>query len=285
MRIPIGLSMAVIGLFLTLSTKTAPAQQTDSQIDSPTAQAAGVANPSTPGANDPQVPRLVQAPVVPAIAESLSALVEEVKASRREQKIIEERWWPPSASWAVVYAIILYVGVAAFQIKALVRQSKLSTQLLAALRRHLALADRARIPIEPIIQSMQLHGLGKPDCFVTYEIVNTGASAARVLEHQSVVSWHNGPAPAKPLNEYSRQPANGDIAPSQHRAATAKPTQPMSAEDAAKLMHENLKLYVRGFVKYGNDDAEYRTDFNCRYEPTSPGRFVMAGESADNFAT
>lgn len=281
MRIQICSAMAVLGLSLALGMGAAPAQQTNE----PEVRDAGAANSTTPAVNDPQVPRLVQAPLVPAIAESLSALVDEAKASRRERRIIEQRWWPPSASWAMVYAIVLFLGVAAFQIKALVRQAKLSTQVLAALRRHLALAARARIPVEPIIQSMQLHGLGKPDVFVTYEIVNTGASPARVLEHQSVVSWQDGPAPAESAHEYSRQPANGDIAPSEHRPATAKPTQPMSAEEADKLKRENMKLYVRGFVKYGNDDAEYRTDFNCRYEPRSPERFVRAGESADNFAT
>jgi hypothetical protein len=277
--------MAVLGLSLALSTKPAPAQETNSQIESPTAQEVNAAAPSTPAEIDPDVPRLVQAPLVPAIAESLSALVEEVKAIRRERRIAEERWWPPNASWAMVYAIVLYVGVAALQIKALVRQAKLSTQLLAALRRHLHLGARAKIPVEPIIQSMRLHGLGTPEVFVTYEIVNTGASHARVLEHQSAVAWRDGTAPAKLPVEYARQPANDDLAPSQHRAATLKPAQPMSEEEAGKVVHDNLKIYVSGFVRYGNDDVEYRTDFACRYDPTPPGRFVMVGEPGDNFAT
>jgi hypothetical protein len=285
MRIRIRLSMAVLGLSLALSMKTASAQQTSSPIDALTAQEVSAAAPSTPAAIDPDVPRLVQGPVVPAIAESLSALVEEVKAMRREGRIIEERWWPPSASRAIAYAVVLYVGVAAFQIKALVRQAGLSTQLLAALRRHLALTARAKIPVEPILQSMRLHGLGTQDFFVTYEIVNTGASQARVLEHQSAVSWRDGTAPAKLPAESSRQLANFELAPSQRRPATVKPAQPLSTEGADKIMHGNLKIYVNGFVKYGSDDAEYRTDFACRYDPTPPGRFVMVGEPADNFAT
>jgi hypothetical protein len=286
MRIRVWLSTAVLGVSLAWSTKPAPAQQTNPPIHSPTAQETGAVSPTTmPAANDPRVPRIVQSPLVPAIAESLSALVEEVKASRRERRIIEERWWPPSASWAIVYAIVLYVGVAAFQIKASIRQAKLSTQLLAALRRHLNLAARAKIPVEPIIQSMRLHGLGTPEVFVTYEIVNTGGSHARVLEHQSAVAWHDRMAPAKLPAEYARQPANYDLAPSQHRPATLKPARPMSEEEAGKVIHDNLKIYVSGFVRYGNDDTEYRTDFACRYDPTQPGTFMMAGEPGDNFTT
>lgn len=286
MRIPGWLSTAVLGLSLALSAKPVTAQQTNPQSDSPAAQEAGAASPSTtPAENDPQAPRIVQAPLVPAVAESLSALVEEVKALRRERRIAEERWWPPNASWAIVYAIVLYVGVAALQIKALVRQARLSTQLLAALRRYLNLAARAKIPVEPIIQSMRLHGLGTPEVLVTYEIVNTGASQARVLEHQSAAAWRDGTAPAKLPAEYSRQPVDYDLAPSQHRPATAKPAQPMSEQEAGTVMDDNLKIYVSGFVKYGSDGAEYRTDFACRYDPALPGRFVMVGEPADNFAT
>jgi len=69
--------LAVVALSLSLSAKSEPVERPNPSIDPP---------------------KIVQAPLEPAIAESLSALVEEMKASRRERRIIEERWWPPSAS-------------------------------------------------------------------------------------------------------------------------------------------------------------------------------------------
>lgn len=145
-------------------------------------------------------PKIVQAPLEPAIAESLSALVEEMKASRREQRIIEKRWWPPSASWAIVYVTVLFMTVAAFQIRALVRQARIAAQTLAAIRKHLAVSDRAKIPYEPIIQSMKLHKFGQPDFCVTYQIMNTGRTEAHVFEQQSLVWWDDGSRRPRTVN-------------------------------------------------------------------------------------
>jgi hypothetical protein len=107
-----------------------------------------------------------------------------MKASRREQRIIEKRWCRTSASWAIVYVTVLFMTVAAFQIRALVRQARIAAQTLAAIRKHLAVSDRAKIPYEPIIQSMKLHKFGQPDFCVTYQIMNTGRTEAHVFEQQ-----------------------------------------------------------------------------------------------------
>jgi hypothetical protein len=40
-------------------------------------------------------------------------------------------------------------------------------------RKHLAASDRARIPYEPIIQSMRLHKFGEPNFFVSYQLTNS----------------------------------------------------------------------------------------------------------------
>ena len=256
--------LAVVALSSCLSAKSEPAERPNPSIDPP---------------------KIVQAPLEPAIVESLSALVEEMKASRREQRIIEERWWPPSARWAIVYATVLFMTVAAFQIRALVRQARIAAQTLGAIRKHLAVSDRAKIPYEPIIQSMKLHKFGHPDFCVTYQIMNTGRTEAHVFEQQSLVWWDDGSTLAT-HRESGFQPVNYNIAPGQQSATTTKPFHCVSDEERSKVGGDRLQIYVSGCIRYRDASTEYRTQFACRCESTTaPGKFVMVSEPGYNLVT
>src|SRR5262245_17658256 len=54
-----------------------------------------------------QPPQVVEMSPESAIVKALNAFVDEEQTRRRKEKANEERWWPPTASWAIVYVTVV----------------------------------------------------------------------------------------------------------------------------------------------------------------------------------
>ena len=94
-----------------------------------------------------QPPQVVKTPAESMIVKALRALGDEEKARDEERKADDKRWWPPSATWAIVYVTIVYVIVAIFQWAAINEQA-ITTRELAYLE--MPWINVKPIPVDPL---------------------------------------------------------------------------------------------------------------------------------------
>jgi hypothetical protein len=113
------------------------------------------------------------------IGEALRAIEKDREAERREDKARETWWWPPSASWAIVYVTVIYVFVAGFQWAAIWRQANIAEQTLIAGREpYLAATD---LRIIKTLENNNVTTLG-----ISYRLTNYGPGPA-VVGHAAVI--------------------------------------------------------------------------------------------------
>jgi hypothetical protein len=129
---------------------TAPSKPPTIQSHEPTPEAHSDVNKGNP-------PQVIESPFESEIAESLRAMEGIQKTARDEDKSNEQRWWPPSASWAVVYVTVAYVFVAIFQWRSIKRQADLADRS-AKISQEMLDKDRPVI----IITEYELTGFGPP---------------------------------------------------------------------------------------------------------------------------
>jgi len=94
-------------------------------------------------------PRTLESPFETEIAEALRAIERQQEITRAEDQAREERWWPPSPSWAIVYVTVAYVIVAAFQWWSIKRQADIAERTLTEIERPWMMIIPASFKIYP----------------------------------------------------------------------------------------------------------------------------------------
>jgi hypothetical protein len=162
------LILIVWGLLLSTARNT-PAESPSPPL-SPEAKSASPTQPKPDTYHQPDEghpPQVSYSPFEAAFLKTLSALTDEQKAKDREEQAAEQRWWPPTAPWAVVYVTVAYVIVAAFQLSAIRRQAKIANDTLLEARKA---ADAATMNARAAIEGQRAHIFGGPQPIVDFGI-------------------------------------------------------------------------------------------------------------------
>lgn len=130
-------------------------------------------------------------PQVPdSFIEALRAITDEREDARKEDQANEKRWWPPSASWAIVYITIGYAFIAFFQLKSIDRQADISER---ALTRDKVPYVFVKEPHQP--NSTSLFQDRRVDIRYTLKNYGNGPAFLRAIIGQTSISEGLGPIP------------------------------------------------------------------------------------------
>jgi hypothetical protein len=211
----------------------------------------------------PHPPQMVATPTESAILKALSGLIDEEKAKYEEQKADDKRWWPPSATWAVVYVTIAYVIVAICQWAAIRRQANIAERSITELERPWLIVQPGHLDW-PFKQG----GVSANPPFVVtirWSAINTGRSPA-FLTNLSV-SFVCAPIPVeseRPEYELFNDFAEMPIPPNGAHSGEQKVQITDSVFEDIKNYKSCLKFY--GFLEYHDPSRKnlHKTRF-CAY--------------------
>ena len=238
-------------------------------------------------------------PIPDIVKQSPTAPTEKTPAAK-EPHTEQERWWPPSSGWAIVYITAVYVLVSIGQLCSIRRQAEIAADGVPAYRiaaaaaqksadiadKSLKLLERARLvvmfdyPFQPVPNTLTE---------VAYSVINAGNTLAKLkkVEIRSTV-WESLPDDLKiepmPTDDF---PDIAIIYPSTPLELRGNISVPLSEETIRRIYNREIILALRGFVVYDDIfDIRHITRFCQIYDPSrnnGRGGFIFPREAKPGY--
>lgn len=191
----------------------------------------------------------------------------------------EKRWWPPSSSWALVYATLAYLVVAFCQWRAIHRQATIANKTLA-------LSNRPKLKVRAFVVKSDIGNTspGKIDweMEIAFEVANYGGTDAHVTESNCTIVFspfdQSSELPMTPpyeaTNELSEFATPGTVLRAGQyypfvRTSAVPPPDRERFKDQLKdrAVAAHFIVHVLGYIGYrGAIGNHYRTAFCRRLE-------------------
>jgi len=251
----------------------------NSSANPPVAQKHQATSQKNKTINKTQPPKVGETPSESAIVKALNTLIEKEDIRYKQEKAEENRWWPITPSWAIVYVTIIYATIAFFQLRAIARQGDIAERNITHLERPWLIVKHHELDNWGIY--VDARNPGAPfDVRVRWSATNFGRSPAFLINVFVSLICMPFPIPSEQPNyERFRDFAEYPIPPNDSHSSESWLT--ITDEDVKEIKAHKRCIVFYGLLKYNDPIAQGHTTRFCSYwhmqNTNQPLTFVPVG--------
>lgn len=216
------------------------------------------------GPQTPEAARTTALEAEVSLETIIKDFIDSEKGRREQERADEKRWWPPTPSWAIVYATFFYILVAVGQLWAIYYQATIAKRTITHFERPWVRVD----PKDPTLPDKELpFGTTIP-----WTATNVGKSPAFVTRLFVDVKIFPRPVPPDQRPQYGDPPRIARFMLSPHggqhsseRRLSGEEPRPFSAGDLRDMWHGETCLVFYGFIDYLDAVGTSHTTRFCSY--------------------